>query len=262
MATTTPYDLLRAELQRDSARPLVTFYDDATGERVELSVATFDNWVAKTAGLLRDDLATDSGARIAVLLPPHWQALVWAAACWALGACVVDSADGADVLVVGPDTLDQAATTEAEEVVALSLRPLGGRFADPLPIGVLDYAVEVPGHPDRLAGYVPPAATEPALEHRGISHTLSGLVDQARERGDRLGADPGARLLVSTADLRTALLDALLVPMVVGGSAVLVRNEADGTRDSRIAAERVTVVAPAGAESEDAGAKSEDAGPD
>src|SRR5690606_31992912 len=34
-----------------SARPLITFYDDATGERIELSGVTTANWVAKTANL-------------------------------------------------------------------------------------------------------------------------------------------------------------------------------------------------------------------
>ena len=43
------------------ARPLVTFYDDATGERVELSVATYANWVAKTAGLAQDELDVERG---------------------------------------------------------------------------------------------------------------------------------------------------------------------------------------------------------
>src|SRR5579859_6537412 len=47
----SPADLLRSLLEADPARPLITFYDDATGERVELSVKTFDNWVAKTANL-------------------------------------------------------------------------------------------------------------------------------------------------------------------------------------------------------------------
>ena len=48
MASTFP--VLLAELLRaDAGRPLVTFYDDATGERVELSVATYANWVAKTS---------------------------------------------------------------------------------------------------------------------------------------------------------------------------------------------------------------------
>ena len=37
-----------------AARPLITFYDDATGERVELSAATTANWAAKAANLLRE----------------------------------------------------------------------------------------------------------------------------------------------------------------------------------------------------------------
>ncbi|WP_166349882.1 TIGR03089 family protein [Phytoactinopolyspora limicola] len=241
---TTPYELLRSELNRDGSRPLLTFYDDATGERVELSVTTFDNWVAKTAGLLRDDLAVDSGGRVTLLLPPHWQSLAWAAACWALGACVVTTTDDAAVVVSGPDTLDDAAAADVTDVVALSLRPLGGRFTEALPIGVLDYAVEVPGHPDQLIPYVPPAAEEPALDHGTSIHTLSGLVTLARGRAEQLGAAPGARLLVTAHDLPSALLDALLVPLVVGGSAVLVRHEDTTGRAARVASERVTLEVP------------------
>ena len=36
----TPADLLDQQLRRDGTRPLLTWYDDATGERIELSVAT------------------------------------------------------------------------------------------------------------------------------------------------------------------------------------------------------------------------------
>jgi selenophosphate synthetase-related protein len=70
--------------------------------------------------------------------------------------------------------------------------------------------------------------------------THGGLVDQARERAAQLEAGSGSRLLVATDGIWTALLDALLVPLVVGGSAVLVRNEIRERRDARIAAERVT----------------------
>ena len=44
-------DVLARQLRADSSRPLITFYDDATGERVELSVTTYANWVAKAASL-------------------------------------------------------------------------------------------------------------------------------------------------------------------------------------------------------------------
>ena len=81
----TPADLLSSALAADPARPLLTYYDDAVGERVELSVATFANWVAKTANLLQGDLATEPGDRVALLLPAHWQTAVWLMACLAAG---------------------------------------------------------------------------------------------------------------------------------------------------------------------------------
>lgn len=270
------YDLLRAELARDGSRPFVTFYDDATGERVELSVATFDNWVAKTAGLLRDGLSAAPGDRVALLLPAHWQALVWACACWAAGTTAVLAPSGptpaagegpvpaaaaplsgveplapaaaelvsvgdADVAVTGPDTLDAASA--APDVVVLSLRPLSGRFTGTLPVGALDYADEVPGYPDELRPYVPPNPGSPAIEHGGTVRSHAELVADARDRARGLGLDGGSRVLVPTDDLGTAVRDALAVPLAVGGSAVLVRHEDSARRDARAAAERATPLA-------------------
>jgi uncharacterized protein (TIGR03089 family) len=244
----TPAELLRTEVRRDGARPFLTFYDDATGERVELSTTTFDNWVAKTAGFLTDGLGAEAGERVALRLPAHWQALAWAAACWTVGTCVVlsgdddggsEGPDGVQVTVAGPDAVVTAAGS-APEVVGLALRPLGGRFTEPLPAGVTDYAVEVPGYPDRFVPLAPPDDAEPALERAGTVHTLGGLVDHARQRAEQVGAGPGSRLLVATDDLGEALLDALLVPLVVGGSAVLVRHEDPAGRARRVDAEHVT----------------------
>src|SRR3954470_3715581 len=76
---------LSALLRTGPARPLVTFYDDATGERVELSVATYANWVAKTAGLLQDELGLERGAMVLVDLPTHWLGAVWLRAARAPG---------------------------------------------------------------------------------------------------------------------------------------------------------------------------------
>ena len=60
-------------LRDDPAGPRITYYDDATGERIELSAVTLGNWAAKTANLLRDELGAGPGSRVAVLLPAHWQ---------------------------------------------------------------------------------------------------------------------------------------------------------------------------------------------
>jgi uncharacterized protein (TIGR03089 family) len=243
MPGTTPSELLRSALARDGGRPFVTYYDDGTGERIELSVTTFDNWVAKSAGLLRDGLEVEPGDRVGLLLPAHWQSLVLASACWAVGACaVLDAADDIEVAVVAPESL--YAAPGARETLALSLRPLGARFAAPLPAGVLDYAVEVPSYPDRFVPYEPPDPFDPALERRGVVTTYDGLLGQAETRTAQLDAHAGARLLVATDDLRTALRDALLLPLVLGGSAVLVRNEIRAGRETRLTSERAQTAHP------------------
>ena len=43
-------------LARAPGQPFVTYYDEATGERTELSVKSLANWVAKTHFLLLDEL--------------------------------------------------------------------------------------------------------------------------------------------------------------------------------------------------------------
>ena len=48
--------LLDPLLARDPMGPRITYYDDATGERIELSAVTLANWAAKTANLLREEL--------------------------------------------------------------------------------------------------------------------------------------------------------------------------------------------------------------
>ena len=60
-------------MNSDPVGPRITYYDDATGERIELSTVTLANWAAKTANLLRDELGAGPGSRVAVLLPAHWQ---------------------------------------------------------------------------------------------------------------------------------------------------------------------------------------------
>ncbi|WP_269855806.1 TIGR03089 family protein [Streptomyces sp. RPT161] len=241
----TPADLLRSALAADPARPLLTFYDDATGERVELSVATFANWVAKTANLLQDDLAAEPGDRVALLLPAHWQTAAWLLACFSTGVVAEPGGDpaAADLVVSGPDTLEAARACRGERV-ALSLRPLGARFPQP-PEGFLDYAVEVPSQGDRFAPYSPVDPDAPALVLPG-GEELTGaqVVERARRGAEELGLTPGSRLL-SAADYDDwqGLAAGLLAPLAAGGSVVLCRHldrlDADALQRRR-EAERVT----------------------
>ncbi|WP_406420165.1 TIGR03089 family protein [Streptomyces sp. NBC_00842] len=240
----TPADLLRSALAADPARPMVTFYDDATGERVELSVATFANWVAKTANLLQGDLAAEPGDRLALLLPAHWQSAVWLLACSSVGVVADVQGDpaAADLVVTGPDTLDAARACRGERV-ALALRPLGGRFPQP-PEGFADYAVEVPGQGDRFAPFAPVDPDAPALTVGGVALTSAQLVARAREDGAELGLTPGSRLLTGhTYNTWEGLSAGLYAPLATGGSVVLCRHvdrlDEDGLA-KRIESERVT----------------------
>src|SRR6201989_3212849 len=83
-------------LRADPVGPRITYYDDATGERIELSAVTLANWAAKTGNLLRDELAAGPASRVAVLLPAHWQTAAVLFGVWWIGAEVVLEGSEAD----------------------------------------------------------------------------------------------------------------------------------------------------------------------
>ncbi|WP_448315111.1 TIGR03089 family protein [Streptomyces sp. CO7] len=244
----TPADLLRSALAADAARPLVTFYDDATGERVELSVATFANWVAKTANYLQDELSTEPGDRVALLLPGHWQTAVWLMACHSVGVVAAPGGDpgAADLVVSGPDTLEAARACSGERI-ALALRPLGGRFLQP-PAGFRDYALEVPGMGDRFVPYAPVDPDEPALVVAGRECSGAEVVERARAEAPGLGlTGPASRILSALPyDTWAGVAAGLYAPLAIGGSVVLCRNLdqlSDEALAKRVDAERVTATA-------------------
>jgi uncharacterized protein (TIGR03089 family) len=215
----TPAGLLADALARDPARPLLTFYDDATGERTELSVATFANWVAKTANLLRDDLGVATGGRVRLDLPVHWQAAVWLQACWALRLAVtLDGPGRSDVAVV----THESAEADADEVVSLGLGPMGLPRPGSAPAcpRALDYDREVHGHGDRFAPQSAPAPEDVALVAGDERLTAGGLAEAA------LSAPPTGGALLVTEPLSGAdvALATTLVPLATGVTTVLVRH--------------------------------------
>ncbi|MER6050711.1 TIGR03089 family protein [Streptomyces sp. BHT-5-2] len=244
----TPADLLGSTLAADPARPLVTFYDDATGERVELSVATFANWVAKTANYLQGDLAAEPGDRLALLLPAHWQTAVWLLACASVGVVAEVGGDpgGADLVVSGPDGLDAARACSGERV-ALALRPLGGRFPQP-PAGFADFAVEVPGQGDRFVPFVPVDPGAPALVVGGEELTGAGIGERALADAAAAGMPSAPRVLSGLGyDSWRGLSAGLYAPLAAGGSVVLCRHldRLDGAAlAAREATEKVTFTVP------------------
>jgi uncharacterized protein (TIGR03089 family) len=244
---TNPADLLARALGRDPARPLVTHYDDATGERVELSAATLANWVAKTANLLQDEFDVEPGSTVAVTLPVHWQTAAVLLAVWSCGATVLDTAAedegtlaGADVVLAAQDRLEALEEAGVEELLGLSLHPLGMGMTE-YAGAARDFALEVRAHGDHFRPHTSPDPDAPGLVAGGLHLTLRGLVEAAEELTGRLGLVEGDRVLV---DERTAAeagpVAWLLAPLAAGATLVLCRNATAERLPERAAAERVT----------------------
>jgi uncharacterized protein (TIGR03089 family) len=245
-----PADLLTDVLRRDAAAPLVTQYDDATGERIELSGTTLANWVAKSANLLQDEFDVGPGSTVALALPVHWQTAAVLLAVWSCGAIVVDMAaedEGrlaeVDVVLAAQDrlpALEEDLPEDAAELLGLSLHPLGlgmAGYAGP----ARDFALEVRAHGDVFTPYETPAPTAPGLRLGGLELTLGGLVSAAQELADRLGIGTGERLLVDERIAAEAGPVAwLLAPLAAGASLVLVRNPFEDKLPRKVADERVT----------------------
>jgi uncharacterized protein (TIGR03089 family) len=246
-ATTFP-DTLTSLLRADGTRPLVTFYDDATGERIELSVTTYANWVAKTAGLAQDELDLERGGLVLVDLPTHWLGAVWLGAAWSLGLTVTDDpalADEADLVVCGPAGVASYAPRAARvPVVALSLRPLGGRFTEPLPAGVVDYGEVVLSQPDAFTPLDVPTGADPGWRDGDGTTSQADLLTEARTAGV---VGPGGRLLTDVNPCTRAGRATLLGPLVAGGGVVWVRHPDPGGWEARAEQERASAQLLAGA---------------
>jgi uncharacterized protein (TIGR03089 family) len=229
--------LVGKRLQTDPGQPLITAYDDATGERTELSVTTYANWVSKTANLLTDELGLEAGDTMLLDLPPHWLVPVFLGAAWCAGVAVTVTPHvhvRHDLVVCGPETMPEHAA--AGEVVACSLLPLAVRFVEPLPDGVLDFGLLWPAQSDVFIGLGPPSPDSVAWLTVERPRTQSELIEAAVA----LRQEAGVRLLTDLHPASQAGVPAFLGPLVSGGSVVYLRNAADASWSARGVEERIT----------------------
>jgi uncharacterized protein (TIGR03089 family) len=249
----TPADLLTGALRRSPSAPLLTWYDDATGDRVELSATTFANWVAKSANLLQDEFDVGPGSTVALALPVHWQTAAVLLATWSCGATVLDTAvedDGrlaeADVVLCSQDRLAAledtglVGTDTGAQLLGLSLHPLGMGMRDYVG-SARDFALEVRTAGDVFVPYEAPRPDAPGLLAGGLVLTLGGLVTTAEELARRLGMAEGDRVLTDDHTAEEAGPVAwVLAPLAAGASLVLVGNAAADGLAHRAETERVT----------------------
>ncbi len=225
--------ILDPMLRADPVGPRITYYDDATGERIELSAVTLANWAAKTGNLLRDELGAGPSSRVAVLLPAHWQTAAVLFGVWWIGAEVVLGVADAEIALCTADRVDEADATGAGEVAVLSLDAFGRPVPD-LPIGVTDYATAVRVHGDQIAGEPRPG---PAFDGRSVEAVL----DACQKAATTQGLTGGDRVL-STASWNTAddVINGLLGVLSVDGSLVYVAHPDPAALARKAETEKVT----------------------
>lgn len=226
----------RAVTVANPTAPLVTFYDDATGERTELSATTLSNWVAKTANLLVDSCGLAPGDRAALRLPGHWQSAAVLLGCWSAGLVIDRPGPGEDPAAVATTvavafvTADEVASTTADEIYALALAPMAGAFRPGPPPGSQDFVTEVRAHGDHFA---PATALSPEAFAFSDGTRHSDLIAAAARRG----VPTGARVLIDV-DTLTDPVDWLVAPLVAGASMVLCRNLDPDIVPARLITER------------------------
>jgi uncharacterized protein (TIGR03089 family) len=234
-------DLLTRRIATDPAQPFVTVVADAG--RVELSAVTIGNWIAKTAGLLRDDLMLSAGDVIDIDLPLGWPAIAWQHAVWRAGMVVGFGEPSAALLV-----RDEFASLDGAKVVGANLetvlvgRHLLGLPITPEPTGAIDWSSAARPMPDRF-GAPKPALDKPAVARFGQTLSHGELVALGRDLATRWAVGSGARaLLAATQQPVDALLGAALVPTVTNGSLLLWNVERPPTK-ADLDSEGVTTVA-------------------
>lgn len=206
--------LLSHLLTDDPASPRLTVYNESTGARLDFSAQTLDNWVAKIANFLEEELEIDEA--ISIQLPPTWQAAVIALGSLAAGprysfgplddaqAVFNDHAqelpDGVDLVMVNDDPFGRG----VEET--------GGE----LPVGAIDFGPTVRFYGDQYFG-----------ETTALPELIN--TDLAPQRYLSTGWK-------NDEEFRRAVLE----PLAAGGSAVIVTGPATPERLDAIAeAERV-----------------------
>jgi uncharacterized protein (TIGR03089 family) len=224
-------DLPTRTAAADPARPLLTFYDDGTGEWVELSGNTFANWVSKTANLLVDGCGLGAGDTALVAVTPHWQTAAILVGCWAAGVAVeTDPAAAADVAFSSGSA---AIDTRAGDRFFLGLAAMGMPHRGDLPAGWADYITEVRPHGDHFRPVTPVRPDDPALG----GETHAAVLTRATARAGELGVPAGGRVLVDVTRYPDPV-DHLLAPWAAAASIVLCKDVDATTLRRRAETER------------------------
>lgn len=233
-----PEQLRRRSLASAPGAPWVTYYDKASGGRIELSSTTLANWVAKASGLLAEEYDVGADSVVLVGTGRHWLTHVWTWSVWSLGAAVAlpGAEDQADLLVVAKGfPLASGRGRDAPTLVCGSdpfALPLGADTPD----GAIDVMADIASYPDVNPTPLPPASSPAVVSAAGVIDGGTAVATAAR-----IPERVGSRILV-TADPKTVegLLACTLSAATMAGATVLAAPDLPAkTRDAIVRQERV-----------------------
>jgi uncharacterized protein (TIGR03089 family) len=217
--------LQRAAAPDGVATPLITYCDDATGERTELSATALGEWAARCAGLLREGCGLGAGSRAAVLLPPHWLTAAALMGAWSAGIALSlrgRATAGLPVLEPGGDGPVDATFVAADRIgswledIPAATHRFSFFAADP-PEGYRDFRAALDAYPAHAPGYGRTRRTD-AASVDGTSYGQWGTV--AAGVAERIGLRAGDRLLVDAAG-DDHPVKWLLAPLAAGATVVV-----------------------------------------
>jgi uncharacterized protein (TIGR03089 family) len=251
--------LIDRQASRQGDKPFLTWYGDEASERVELSYRTFENWTAKVANLLVEELGAGPGDRVGTVLGGHWRGAAIAFACWRAGACLVpldpDAPAGAQAARLRETGCLAAFVAEGRlgavaerlgpapgrpALVAVGLDLLGRTGADPAT--AVDFARVVPGMGDVFEGEGTSPVDEALLPGDGGDRPLSqgDLLAWAGRVVAGLGLDERGRLYTGLpAHLALGAVSGLAAPFLAGTGVVVEQALAPAGFWKRVADERV-----------------------
>lgn len=226
-------NLLQPLLNSDPARPRITVYDTQADTHLDFSAKLLENWTAKVANMLREELDLEAGDEICIDLPLGWQPIMIALGAVAAGVNVsfASQSDSAAALFCAPDTdapdtnVDQFAgdvVVVTNDAFGRGVEELGGS----LPAGMIDFGPVVRMYGDQFHEVTPTFA-----ELKG--HSDYPLTDYP----------VGTRLLSTGWQDWPGFCAAVLSPLAVDGSAVIVSGCTSKDRLDHISAvEKATVL--------------------
>lgn len=224
-------------LAADMSSPRITSYDEVTGARMDFSGQTLENWVAKIANFLLEELDLSEQTPILIDLPTGWQPCVLALGAlaagvpWTLASSETADADTAAIFLA-PEALDSPALVAvlaetSADLVAVTSDAFGRGVVETggeLTPGVIDFGPTVRFYGDHYSAPTP------------------SLADAVTALGADLLPDAAPQRVLCTGWANTSEFAAsVLAPLAAGGSVVVVRGMVTPERLDDIArSEKVT----------------------